>query len=112
MAALEQAGFSLKRDAAGNVAEVSVSADQDVATALQRLAEEGLLSEARYLESFVAYRARAGYGPQRIREELGQRGLEAGLIFRRLRTARYRLPAAQPFSTGCAAARPTISPMP
>ncbi len=38
VAALEQAGFSLKKDAAGNVAEVSVSADQDVATALQRLA--------------------------------------------------------------------------
>ncbi|KFX70002.1 recombinase RecX [Pseudomonas taeanensis MS-3] len=44
-------------------------------TALDRLAEEGLLSEARYLESFVSYRARAGYGPLRIREELVQRGL-------------------------------------
>jgi regulatory protein len=44
-------------------------------TALERLAQEGLLSEARYLESFVGYRARAGYGPLRIREELIQRGL-------------------------------------
>lgn len=44
--------------------------------ALQRLAEDGLLSEARYLESYVSSRARAGYGPQRIREELGQRGLQ------------------------------------
>ncbi|MFZ3203344.1 MAG: recombination regulator RecX [Pseudomonas sp.] len=44
-------------------------------TALERLAQEGLLSEARYLESFVSYRARAGYGPLRIREELIQRGL-------------------------------------
>jgi regulatory protein len=43
--------------------------------ALDRLTEEGLLSEARYLESFVSYRARSGYGPVRIREELGQRGL-------------------------------------
>jgi len=42
---------------------------------LDRLAEEGLLSEARYLDSFVASRARAGYGPLRIREELAQRGL-------------------------------------
>lgn len=49
-------------------------------TALQQLSEEGLLSEARYLESFVAYRARAGYGPLRIREELGQRGLARGDI--------------------------------
>lgn len=44
-------------------------------SALDRLTEEGLLSEARYLESFIAYRARSGYGPLRIREELSQRGL-------------------------------------
>ena len=45
-------------------------------TALDRLTEEGLLSESRYLESFVPYRARSGYGPLRIREELSQRGLQ------------------------------------
>ncbi|WNF56888.1 recombination regulator RecX [Pseudomonas sp. SG20052] len=45
-------------------------------TALDRLTEEGLLSEARYLESFVSYRACSGYGPLRIREELSQRGLQ------------------------------------
>ncbi|MCU7649529.1 recombination regulator RecX [Pseudomonas piscis] len=45
-------------------------------TALDRLTEEGLLSESRYLESFISYRARSGYGPVRIREELGQRGLQ------------------------------------
>jgi regulatory protein len=42
---------------------------------LTRLAEEGLLDESRYLESYISSRARAGYGPVRIREELGQRGL-------------------------------------
>ena len=47
-----------------------------IETALDRLTEEGLLSESRYLESFVSYRARSGYGPLRIREELGQRGLQ------------------------------------
>lgn len=56
-----------------------------IEAALQRLAEEGLLSEARYLESFVAYKARAGYGPQRIREELGQCGLARGDIDQALR---------------------------
>ncbi|MDI3356783.1 recombination regulator RecX [Pseudomonas sp. UYIF39] len=45
-------------------------------TALDRLTEEGLLSESRYLESFVSYRSRSGYGPLRIREELSQRGLQ------------------------------------
>ena len=48
--------------------------------ALDRLAEEGLLSEARYLESYVRMRANAGYGPLRIREELSQRGLARGEI--------------------------------
>lgn len=47
-----------------------------IESALDRLTEEGLLSEARYLESFVSYRARSGYGPARIREELSQRGLQ------------------------------------
>ena len=47
-----------------------------IEAALDRLTEEGLLSESRYLESFVSYRARSGYGPMRIREELGQRGLQ------------------------------------
>lgn len=50
--------------------------DELIDTALDRLTEEGLLSESRYLESVVSYRARSGYGPLRIREELGQRGLQ------------------------------------
>ena len=48
--------------------------------ALDRLTEEGLLSESRYLESYIRYRARSGYGPLRIREELNQRGLARGDI--------------------------------
>ncbi|MCG6573827.1 recombination regulator RecX [Pseudomonas sp. AF32] len=59
--------------------------DELIETALDRLTEEGLLSETRYLESFVAYRARSGYGPLRIREELGQRGLQRSDIERALR---------------------------
>ena len=43
--------------------------------ALDRLAEEGLLNESRYLEAYIASKARSGYGPLRIREELSQRGL-------------------------------------
>ena len=48
--------------------------------ALDRLTEEGLLSESRYLESYINYRAGSGYGPLRIREELSQRGLSRGDI--------------------------------
>jgi regulatory protein len=54
-------------------------------TALDRLTEEGLLSEARYLESFIGYRARSGHGPARIREELNQRGLPRADVEQALR---------------------------
>ncbi|MHA6196799.1 recombination regulator RecX [Pseudomonas wadenswilerensis] len=54
---------------------------------LDRLADEGLLSEARYLESYISSRARAGYGPSRIREELTQRGLPRGDVEQALREA-------------------------
>ncbi|WP_026146533.1 recombination regulator RecX [Zestomonas thermotolerans] len=67
---------------------------------LDRLAEEGLLSEARYLESFISSRARSGYGPLRIREELARRGLprpaieaalrESGLDWRALLAETWR----------------------
>ncbi|TRX75510.1 recombination regulator RecX [Pseudomonas mangiferae] len=56
-------------------------------TALDRLAEEGLLSESRYLESFIASRARGGHGPLRIREELGQRGLAREAVEQALKEA-------------------------
>jgi len=52
---------------------------------LDRLTDEGLLSESRYLESFISYRSRSGYGPVRIREELGQRGLQRSDVEQALR---------------------------
>ena len=48
---------------------------QLIDTELQRLQDEGLLSEQRYLESYIRSRALSGRGPVRIREELAQRGL-------------------------------------
>ncbi|WP_298187918.1 recombination regulator RecX [uncultured Pseudomonas sp.] len=61
------------------------AADELIGAALDRLAEEGLLSEARYLQAFVSYKARAGYGPLRIREELTQRGLARSDVEQALR---------------------------
>lgn len=55
--------------------------------ALDRLADEGLLNETRYLDAYVASRARAGYGPLRIREELSQRGLARQQIEQALESA-------------------------
>jgi len=57
--------------------------------ALDRLCEQGLLSESRYLESYVRSRAHAGYGPLRIREELSQRGLPKADIEQALRDSGF-----------------------
>lgn len=57
--------------------------------ALERLADQGLLSEARYLESYVRMRANAGYGPLRIREELTQRGLDREDVEQALRDSGF-----------------------
>ena len=51
-----------------------------VDTELARLIEQGLLNEGRYLENYIASRARAGFGPLRIADELSARGLPAEAI--------------------------------
>ncbi len=50
--------------------------EADIAAAeVEKLAAEGLQSDARYAESFVRSRINQGKGPVRIREELRERGL-------------------------------------
>ncbi len=51
---------------------------------LESLAQDGLLSDARFAEAFVGYRVRRGQGPLRIRRELDQRGVAAPLAERHL----------------------------
>ncbi|MFZ5722623.1 MAG: regulatory protein RecX [Pseudomonadota bacterium] len=43
---------------------------------LDQLEHEGLLSDARYLESVIHSHVRRGYGPLRIRAALGSKGVE------------------------------------
>lgn len=47
-----------------------------VATVIAALAAENLLSDARFAEEFVRSRRDKGFGPQRIRAELRQRGVD------------------------------------
>lgn len=47
---------------------------------LDKLAEEGLQSDERFVESFVHYRANNGKGPLKIQQELNQRGIDENLI--------------------------------
>ena len=47
-----------------------------VAEVVAQLAGEGLVSDERFTEAFVRYRANNGYGPMRIQSELRQRGVD------------------------------------
>jgi regulatory protein len=46
-----------------------------VAEVVEQLADEGLVSDERFTEAFVRYRANNGRGPQRIQSELRERGV-------------------------------------
>jgi regulatory protein len=48
--------------------------------AVGQLTSDGLQDDARFIESFIRSRVSQGKGPVRIRSELGQRGLDSGLI--------------------------------
>lgn len=49
-------------------------------TTLTRLADEGYQSDDRYVEAYVRARVNKGYGLQRVRQELRQRGIADQLI--------------------------------
>ena len=51
---------------------------------LDQLQQAGLQSDERFTESFIESRMRKGQGPVRIRQELKERGIGAGLIDRGL----------------------------
>lgn len=54
---------------------------------LDQLAAEGLQSDTRFAEALVASRIHRGQGPQRIRRELAERGVDAELVQSVLSTA-------------------------
>lgn len=56
----------------------------DIEPLLDRLAAQRLQSDARFTASYTRMRSGRGYGPQRIRAELCERGVDAGLIEREL----------------------------
>jgi regulatory protein len=53
---------------------------QEIEISLKALVAEGLVSDERFAESFVAARMRKGQGPVRIRMELQKRGVAAETI--------------------------------
>jgi len=47
---------------------------------LDRLVDDGLLSDERFCEAYVYARSQRGYGPAKLREELRQRGVAESLV--------------------------------
>ncbi len=54
---------------------------------IRRLIDERLQSDARYAELYLRQRMEKGYGPQRIKAELRERGVADGLIAAEFRRA-------------------------
>ena len=52
----------------------------EITAALDRLESENLLNDSRFTESYINQRIQRGFGPVRIRMELGERGITADLI--------------------------------
>ena len=75
LARREHARAELERKLAAAGFDEQVAAD-----AVQKLAQEGLQSDRRFVESFVQTRIGQGKGPLRIHADLGQRGIPAGLV--------------------------------
>ena len=75
LARREHARIELERKLAAAGFDADIAAD-----VLQRLAQEGLQSDRRFVEAFVQSRINQGKGPLRIHADLGQRGIASGLI--------------------------------
>lgn len=54
--------------------------ESSVDQALDRLEQDGLLNEARFVEQFIYSRQKRGYGPVRIRNELRQKRVDRELV--------------------------------
>ena len=65
------------------------SDQETVGAVLDDLERRRLLSDERFAESYVDQRRRKGYGPLRIRAELGARGIEGELATRWLEDGRF-----------------------
>ncbi len=79
LARREHSRAELKHKLGKNLAGLDAATDQ-LEEVLFTLTAEGLQSDARYAESYVASRLQSGYGPIRIEKELEQRGVSAQLI--------------------------------
>lgn len=77
-----------RKELKGKLLQRSFSEDV-VENTLDQLEQEGLLNDARFAEAFVYYRYGRGQGPERIRSELMERGIEGQLATQPLNSSDY-----------------------
>ena len=65
------------------------NSEETIEHSLDRLQQDGSLSDARFAEAFVHYRYGKGQGPERIRSELLGRGVEGDLVEQPLSCSEY-----------------------
>jgi len=63
--------------------------DEDVIPPLEKLREENLQSDQRYLEAYVRYRSNRGFGPLKIEAELYPKGLDSAQVREALYSEEY-----------------------
>jgi regulatory protein len=69
-------------DSGDDLADVSTNTDALINRVLDQLERDGLLSDARYVESYVSARRNKGFGPMYIRHHLRSRDVdEQGMAF-------------------------------
>ncbi|MGR8948983.1 MAG: regulatory protein RecX [Gammaproteobacteria bacterium] len=64
-----------------------------VSEELSKLVTEGLLNDSRFAESYAYYRVRRGFGPNRLRAELKERGIAQDTIDLTLQAADFDWPS-------------------
>jgi len=63
------------------VRKLSVDFDyDDIIVAIDKLTDKNLQSDQRFAENYLRYRSQRGFGYQKIRQELKERGVDAELI--------------------------------
>ena len=74
----EQSFFELVKKISDKFPELDK--DQVILPALEKLREDKLQSDERFVESYVRYRMIRGMGPLKIRIELEQKGINSALV--------------------------------
>ncbi|MDF1759632.1 MAG: regulatory protein RecX [Coxiellaceae bacterium] len=54
--------------------------DQEIEAVLDRLQQQGLQSDQRFVDNYIHHRIQSGYGPRRIEQELAQKGVDHAMI--------------------------------